>query len=85
MRFLSCLQIWINYEDIQNEKLFINFSGLVLPQIKTNKTKYQMFDYFLEVPSLENDRNIREKSMSKSVSQFFGAQKKWIKKKNSQQ
>jgi hypothetical protein len=44
-----------------------------------------MFDYFLEVPSLENDRNIREKSMSKSVSQFFGAQKKGIKKKNSQQ
>jgi hypothetical protein len=40
-----------------------------------------MFDYFLEVPSLENDRNIREKSMSKSVSQFFGAEKSELRKK----
>jgi hypothetical protein len=40
-----------------------------------------MFDYFLEVPSLENDRNIREKVCQKAFLNFLGLKKSELRKK----
>jgi hypothetical protein len=55
---------------IKNEKKSMNFNlfhkflnisiiiALVLPQIKKNK--YQVFNYFIECPTIINEKNIRE-------------------------
>lgn len=51
-----------------------------MPQIQINQ-KYQMFDYFMEVPALENNRSIRVKVCQKAFLIFLGLKKTELRKK----
>jgi hypothetical protein len=45
------------------------------------KTKYQIFDYYFEVPSLDNNRSLRVKICQKAFLSFLGLKKSELRKK----
>ena len=52
-----------------------------MPRIQIQKIKYNMFSYYMEVPSLSDDNNIRIKVCQKDFLNFLGLKKSGLRKK----